>query len=128
MILAILAAAAAATAAPIADCRAIDGDTLRCGAERVRLLGIDAPELPGHCRMGRQCVVGDPYASWNSLSDALRRGPMMIERRGFDHYGRTLAAVSAGGEGLSCWQLRARQAVYVPRRDEGGGVARSCSR
>jgi hypothetical protein len=26
-------------------CRAIDGDTLRCGRERVRLLGVYAPEL-----------------------------------------------------------------------------------
>lgn len=34
---------------PIYGCRAVDGDTLRCGQERVRLLGIDAPEMPGHC-------------------------------------------------------------------------------
>ena len=31
-------------------CTVVDGDPLRCGSERVRLLGIDAPELPGHCR------------------------------------------------------------------------------
>jgi endonuclease YncB( thermonuclease family) len=31
--------------APLAVCVAVDGDTLRCGSERVRLLGIDAPEI-----------------------------------------------------------------------------------
>lgn len=25
---------------------AVDGDTLRCGKERIRLLGIDAPGVP----------------------------------------------------------------------------------
>jgi endonuclease YncB( thermonuclease family) len=33
--------------ATISSCHAIDGDTLRCGEERIRLVGIDAPELPG---------------------------------------------------------------------------------
>lgn len=47
---------------------AIDGETLRCGKERIRLLGIDAPETPGHCRRGRKCVEGDPYASKAALS------------------------------------------------------------
>src|SRR3546814_4753345 len=28
----------------------VDGDTLRCGGTRIRLQGIDAPEMPGHCR------------------------------------------------------------------------------
>jgi micrococcal nuclease len=26
---------------------AVDGDTLRCGGDLVRLIGIDAPEMPG---------------------------------------------------------------------------------
>ncbi len=58
-----IAAAALASficASPIA----IDGDTLRCAAgPRVRLAGIDAPEIPGHCRRGRKCTPGDPAAS-----------------------------------------------------------------
>lgn len=36
---------------------AIDGDTLRCGRERIRLLGTDAPELPGHCQRGTLVAV-----------------------------------------------------------------------
>lgn len=69
---------------------AIDGDTLRCGEERIRLLGIDAPELPGHCQEERECVPGDPFASKKALESAVR-GPAMIKRQGQDTYGRTLA-------------------------------------
>ena len=36
-----------------APARVIDGDTIKCGAIRVRLLGIDAPEFSGHCQPGR---------------------------------------------------------------------------
>src|ERR1700712_1173347 len=60
-------AAAPTEANAVEWCRVVDGDTLRCGNERVRLLGIDAPELPGHCRIGRACAPGDPYASTASL-------------------------------------------------------------
>ena len=112
-------------------CSVTDGDTLRCGrtaarTERVRLLGIDAPELPGHCRKGRVCAPGDPVAATESLRAALRRGPVTIRRFGTDRYGRTLALVAAGRTDLSCWQLRARHAIYKPRWDNGGRVKAIC--
>lgn len=94
---------------------AIDGDTLRCGRERIRLLGIDAPEMPGHCRRGRTCVVGDPVAAKAALAAAIARGPATIKRRGRDRYGRTLARVWAGGVDLSEHMVRTRHAVRVPR-------------
>ena len=104
----------------------IDGDTLRCGDERVRLLGIDAPELPGHCQQGRHCAPGDPLASTRSLRAALLLGPIVIRRIGTDRYGRTLALVNAGRTDLSCWQLLQRQAIYKPYWDDGGALARIC--
>ena len=109
-------------------CTVVDGDTLRCGSERVRLLGIDAPEMPGHCQRGRQCAPGDPYRSTASLRVALGRGAITITRVGQDRYGRTLALVRAGGTDLSCWQLRSRQAIYKPQWDNGGRLARICAR
>jgi len=129
----------------IASCRAVDGDTLHCGDERIRLLGIDAPELPGHCRRGRACVPGDGYASRESLAAVLERLPrasiskiemfrnggrlrlLTIQRLGRDRYGRTLALVSVGGVDLSCYQLQRGQAVYVERWDNGGRLAALCS-
>jgi endonuclease YncB( thermonuclease family) len=107
-------------------CRAVDGDTLRCGRERIRLIGIDAPEMPGHCRPGRRCVVGDPFASRDSLARALV-APIAIERVGRDHYGRTLALVTARDRDLSCGQLRRGQAQYRSDWDVDGRVGR-CAR
>lgn len=108
------------------SCVAVDGDTLRCGAERVRLVGIDAPEMPGHCRPGRVCVAGDPSASKASLARLLTTGPVAITRLGTDHYGRTLAQVTAGGVDVGCAQLKAGQAVYVAKWDKGGRVKEAC--
>lgn len=102
---------------------AIDGDTLRCGDERIRLLAIDAPELPGHCRRGRHCAPGDPVASKRSLAGALS-GRASIERHGHDRYGRTLAWVRVNGVNLSCYQLARGQAIYRSDWDIDGVGAR----
>lgn len=110
---------------PLVGCRATDGDTLRCGSERIRLLGIDAPEMPGHCRRGRVCAPGDPHASKAALADALA-GPLTIERVGRDHYGRTLALVSGPHGDLSCRQLARGHAIYRAEWDDGSRVARTC--
>lgn len=109
----------------VSGCNATDGDTIRCGNERIRLLGIDAPELPGHCREGRRCAPGDPYAATTSLRKAIA-GSVHIERVGTDHYGRTIAAVSNNDGDLSCMQLRNRNAVYVARWDNSERIARTC--
>lgn len=122
----ILLISAAAPQGDQVQCRVVDGDTLRCDGERIRLLGIDAPELPGHCRVGRDCVAGDPYRSSDSLQAALDQGPVAIERVGYDRYGRTLALVRAGRSDLSCWQLVHHQAIYKPIWDNDARLARIC--
>lgn len=111
--------------ASISGCYAIDGDTLNCAGEHIRLLGIDAPEMPGHCAIGRQCVEGDPYAAQASLQAALQYG-MTIERVGSDRYGRTLGMVYAANQSLSCHQLALGQAAYISGWDDGGRVASEC--
>lgn len=116
----------AAASMTLSGCTATDGDTIRCGAERIRLLGIDAPELPGHCRTGRICALGDPWRSKANITILLRRAPLTIRRLGRDRYGRTLAAVSAGGRDLSCEQLRAGLATYRPDWDNARTIARTC--
>lgn len=111
----------------VSGCTVTDGDTIRCGGERVRLLGIDAPELPGHCNANRVCAPGDPYASTASLGSAMT-GELQIGRVGEDRYGRTLAIVSGAKGDLSCWQLSHGQAIYKPKWDNGYRVARLCPR
>src|SRR4051795_3278662 len=103
----------------------IDGDTLRCGPERLRLLGIDAPEIEA-CPRWRVCVQGDGQASKRSLVAALRLGPIRYQPVTVDRYGRSVAVVWAGSVNLSCWQLQRGQAVYIAKWDNGRLVRRAC--
>jgi micrococcal nuclease len=107
-------------------CIATDGDTLRCGSERYRLLGIDAPELAGHCRKGRVCAPGDPIASKASLARMIDGKQVHIEIVGKDRYGRGLVLASVNGADLSCSQIRSSNAQYVARWDTGKRIARIC--
>lgn len=76
---------------------AIDGDTFKDGGQRYRIAAIDAPELPGHCRRGRNCVDGDPYASMRALQWFLDHG-VSCRKLGSDRYGRTLVNCRVFGE------------------------------
>jgi micrococcal nuclease len=69
----------------------IDGDTLRVGADRIRLRGINTPELnePG----------GD--AARQRLDQLLRDGPIRIVPYGQDIYGRTIADVFVNGRNVA---------------------------
>lgn len=102
-------------------CLAIDGDTIVCrvGLERVhlRLNGIDAPELAGHCRKGRICAPGDPIASKQNLARLIEGRTVRWDHLGHDRYGRTIAQAYVGNTDLSCAQLRAGQAIYKAKWD-----------
>jgi len=108
------------------SCAAIDGDTLRCGPDRYRLLGIDAPEIPGHCRRGRDCAPGDPEASKAALTRAIDGRQVKLEVVGRDRYGRGLALASVDGIDLSCAQVRAGRAVYVAKWDNDKLLKKRC--
>lgn len=108
----------------LALCAAIDGDSIRCSGENIRLLGIDAPEFS--CPRHRQCVEGDPQAAKDHLAALIRGRALTIERVGRDRYGRTLGVVYADGVNVSCLMVQARHAGYIERWDNGGRVARDC--
>jgi micrococcal nuclease len=119
---------AATRATPEVGCPSafvVDGDTLRCGRVRVRLLGIDAPEIE-RCPRHRVCAPGDGQAAKQSLIAALRFGSVGYQPVTHDRYGRTVAVVRAGDVNLSCWQLEQRQAIYKPQWDNGGAIERAC--
>ena len=88
----------------------IDGDTFDCNSERIRLAGIDSPEMPGHCREGRRCTPGDPYAAQGYLRK-LASGNVECRRIETDKYGRTIARCRANGEDLSCAMIASGHAV-----------------
>ena len=105
----------------------VDGDSMRCGRTRLRLLGIDAPELHG-CPSWRTCVSGDGQAARRSLAAALGFGRLRYRIVTTDRFGRSVVMAWAGDVNLSCWQLQRGQAVYKLHWDNGGQVAAACSK
>ena len=89
-----------------------DGDTIRCGSERVRISNIDAPELPDSpkCHDHRVsyawCDYEAGYSSRDALAAFLRKGTVRVERTGVDRYGRTLARVSVNGQDAGSYLIR----------------------
>jgi len=69
----------------------IDGDTVHRGSERIRLRGIDTPELsePGG------------QAARQRLEELLKEGPIRIVPHGQDVYGRTVADVFVDGRNVA---------------------------
>lgn len=84
---ALLLAAAVACSSPYV----VDGDTLQCGPERVRLFGVDAPELAHR---------GRPAEAWAVAArqrlEALTAGRVACREadNGRDRYGRLVAICS----------------------------------
>lgn len=103
----------------------VDGDTLRIGAQRIRLYGIDAPERAQRC----EGADGRPYACGAAATEALTRligsaRPDCAERDR-DRYGRSVAVCSIAGRDLNRAMVAQGWAVaYIQysrdyERDEG---------
>ena len=79
---------------------AIDGDTLELAGTRMRLAGIDAPELHQTCmRDGQSWDCG--IAARRALAAALRSGPVTCTHRRSDKYGRPLARCMVDGQDIA---------------------------
>lgn len=87
-----------------------DGDTISVTDHRVRLWGIDAPELSQTCRSG-----GEDYACGRRARDELRaligHRPVICSWRERDRYGRPLARCRAGDDDLNGRLVEAGWAV-----------------
>jgi len=70
---------------------AIDGDTIRVGQERIRLRGIDTPELS----------EPEGQAAKERLAELLRNGIVRIVPRGRDVYDRLVADVFVDGQNVA---------------------------
>jgi len=91
--------------------RVLDGDTFDCGSTRVRLHGIDAPELEGHCRPGRPCAPGDAHASTAHLRQLVSGVRVQCRQTDTDVYGRAVARCTAADTDLSCAQIDGGYAI-----------------
>ena len=72
--------------------RVADGDTFTCGGERIRIEGIDAPEINGRCPSERALAI----RARQRLSELLR-GQVTLSGNRRDRYGRALRRVVVNG-------------------------------
>jgi endonuclease YncB( thermonuclease family) len=86
-----LAAASAACAGE--RCRAMDGATLQCGRERVRVEGLSPGGEDARARLQRRIQAGE----------------LVIQRKGRDKYGRTLARIYVDGNRITQLDLTPRR-------------------
>ena len=101
--LSVVVAMLLAVAGPAVAQQAIDGDTLKWGALRIRLYGMDAPEMRQPCDGGRW--YPGPLAR-DALVALLARGPVECQPIDHDRYGRTVARCTAGGVDLGAALVR----------------------
>ncbi|MCD2184562.1 thermonuclease family protein [Rhizobium sp. TRM96647] len=103
--------------------RAADGDTLTLDGRRIRLSGMDAPELTQVCR--REEAEWYCGASARShLAEMLRRGDIACSLIGTDKYNRTLARCRIGEEDVGERMVRDGLAVSYGDYEEAESLAR----
>lgn len=96
---------------------AIDGDTIRVGAERIRLSGIDAPEMRQPCYV--EAIRCGEYAR-SVLAGALQSGPVTCIPEGRDRYNRIVAHCSVPGiADLGERMIATGYAMRWPKYDPG---------
>lgn len=107
------------------DACVIDGDTFKLGDRRIRLIGIDAPEIrsagcPAEARAGEAAAA--------ELQRLLNRGPFVIRGRldePRDRYGRELRAASREGADGARQSIAADMLASGTVRRYIGGLRRS---
>ncbi|RWA76952.1 thermonuclease family protein [Mesorhizobium sp. M1C.F.Ca.ET.193.01.1.1] len=101
-----------------------DGDSIRLGAERIRMRGIDAPEYTQTCRKD-----GADYAcgklARQSLVRLIAKRPVSCSGWQRDRYGRLLGDCTAGDTDLSRAQVQAGWAVAFGDFETEEAVARA---
>jgi endonuclease YncB( thermonuclease family) len=89
---------------------AVDGDSLEMNGNRLRLWGIDAPEL-------NQTCDGQPVGKMarTYLAGLLKSGPVICISKGTDRYGRILAVCRAGNVDINRTMVRSGMAFAYTR-------------
>lgn len=90
--------------------RAVDGDSLNLAGRRVRLYGIDAPELRQTCQNAGVTVQCGQRAQ-AKLKSLVSGKHVECQNLGFDRYDRTLARCRTGQTDLAAAMVRAGWAI-----------------
>lgn len=104
-----------------------DGDSLEIAGERIRLRGIDAPELNQKCRRD-EVEFGCGRQAADALRALIRQGDVSCRGWERDRYGRLLAICSAGGLELNGRQVADGWAVAYGAYETEEEAARATQR
>ncbi|MBA2125725.1 succinoglycan biosynthesis protein [Hyphomicrobium methylovorum] len=87
--------------------RAIDGDTIEIGQERIRLEGIDAPETSQTCHTstGNEWACGEHATAY--LRELIDEQDVVCDKTGVDKYRRVLATCYVAGVNINEAMVRA---------------------
>jgi len=89
----------------------IDADTLDIHSERIRLVGVDAPESGQKCKDASGALVRCGSTAANALDAWINRNPVTCASEGTDRYQRVLGKCSVRGQSVQDWLVRNGYAV-----------------
>jgi endonuclease YncB( thermonuclease family) len=91
-----------------------DGDTIRIGEARIRLKGVDAPEMAQRCtRSGRSYACGE--TARRALIDLVSDETVRCRASGRDRYRRVLARCTVNGHDIGASMVKEGWAVSYGR-------------
>ena len=108
--------------------RASDGDSFRLGEERVRLLGLDAPELNQDCASSMEGRWPCGRAARERMAALLASGAVACQPEGRDRYDRLLARCSVDGADMGATLVAEGLAIAAGDYWSEQGVARAAGR
>ncbi len=91
-----------------------DGDTIRIGEARIRLKGVDAPEMEQQCSRGRRTYACGETAR-RALIDLVSGETVRCRAAGRDRYRRILARCTVRGEDIGARMVEDGWAVSYDR-------------
>jgi endonuclease YncB( thermonuclease family) len=92
----------------------VDGDTIVVAGERIRLQGIDAPELQQTCTAyGQPWACGRTSAEW--LQEHLHGRNVECVGHARDRYQRLLAVCYVGGQSINEQLVRTKLHEFLPK-------------
>ena len=116
-----LPALAESRTAIIGAIQVIDGETLEIQNQRIKLWGVDAPELNQTCKNGQDAGYDCGKEAASALSQWLTElQPVRCEPRGNDNSGNTIAiCYTSTGDDIAGWMVRNGYAIDWPKYSNG---------
>lgn len=98
--------------------RVIDGDTLQLGVERIRLWGIDAPELHQKCYL-QEKEIHCGQASKVALMSIIQSGSLICSIKDIDRYKRMVSQCFVDGKDVAGLLVLSGWALDYPQYSKG---------